>query len=329
MRKKLPKILVTGGAGFIGSACVKALVKTGINPLVIDSLTYAGDLSRLKEISGKLIFYKADICARRKIESIFAKERPEIVLHFAAETHVDRSILDSDIFIRTNLEGTRVLLETGRKYKIKKFIFISTDEVYGQIKRGKFTENAPLKPGNFYAASKAAADLLVQSYIRDYKFPAVIIRPSNTYGPWQYPEKLISLGILRILNGEKIPVYGRGQNQRQWLYIDDCVAGILAVMQKGKAGQVYNLGGISGSRNIDTVKLLLAVLGADSRRVEFVKDRPGHDLRYSLDTRKISRQTGWKPKIKIGPGLKHTVKWSREHQCWLKSKLPEINKLYR
>ncbi len=342
MRKRIPKILVTGGAGFIGSAFVRLLVnnwghpyfsglKTGKNmgvPILADKLTYAGDLKRLKEVKGKFKFYKTDICNKIGVGSIFAKEKPDIVVHFAAESHVDRSIDDAAPFINTNIKGTQILLDTSRKYKIQKFIFISTDEVYGEIANGKFNENSPIKPNSPYAASKAAADLLVQSYIRTYKFPAIIIRPSNNYGSWQYPEKLIPLAILRILDGGKVPVYGKGLNVREWLYVDDCAKGIMTIMRKGKIGQTYNLGSTCESKNIDTVKLLLKTLGVSQDRLEFVKDRLGHDIRYSLDSRKITKELGWKPDVLLAQGLKLTVGWSLKYAPWLKSKLGDINKLY-
>ncbi|MFH0918063.1 MAG: dTDP-glucose 4,6-dehydratase [Candidatus Omnitrophota bacterium] len=329
MRKRISKILITGGAGFIGSAFVRLLAKGTVSELmVVDKLTYAADLKRLEETKNKFKFYKTDICNKQQIDLIFSQERPEIVVHFAAESHVDRSINDATPFIETNIKGTQILIDASRKYKIKKFIFISTDEVYGEIANGKFNEDSQVKPNSPYAASKAAADLLVQSYIRTYKFPGIIIRPSNNYGPWQYPEKLIPLAILRILEGEKIPVYGRGLNVREWLYVDDCARGILAIMKKGQIGQVYNLGSTCESKNIDTVKLLLKTLVVSQDRFEFVKDRLGHDLRYSLNSRKVSRELGWKPSIKLAQGLKLTVGWSFKHQTWLKSKLKDINKLY-
>ncbi|MDO8489383.1 MAG: GDP-mannose 4,6-dehydratase, partial [Candidatus Omnitrophota bacterium] len=232
MRKRIPKILVTGGAGFIGSAFVRLLIKgmfsEGAAPeiVVVDKLTYAGDLKRLDDIKGKIKFYKTDICNKKKIEVIFAKEKTDIVVHFAAESHVDRSINDATAFIETNIKGTQIIMDVSRKSGVKKFIYISTDEVYGEIANGRFNEDSPIKPNSPYAASKAAADLLVQSYVRTYKFPAIIIRPSNNYGPWQYPEKLIPLAILRIMEGGKVPVYGKGLNVREWLYVDDCALGI-------------------------------------------------------------------------------------------------------
>ncbi len=334
MRKRLPKILITGGAGFIGSALLRWLVNKpdglllGTMPLVVDSLTYAGDLQRLAGVKGSYKFFKTDICNKKQIDLIFSREKPEYVLHFAAESHVDRSIHDATAFIETNIKGTQVLMDTSRKYGVKKFIFISTDEVYGEITQGKFNESSPIKPNSPYAASKAAADHLVQAYIRTYSLPAIIIRPSNNYGPWQYPEKLIPLAILRVLAKEKVPVYGEGLNVREWLYVDDCVEGILKVMQRGRIGQVYNLGSSCESKNIDTVKLLLKTLGASPSRFIFVRDRLGHDLRYSLNSAKANQELGWQPRIKLAQGLRATVDWSLKHQSWLKSKLAAINKLY-
>jgi dTDP-glucose 4,6-dehydratase len=336
MRKRISKILVTGGAGFIGSAFVRHVIASPAEAkrsqttkvIIVDNLTYAGDLKRLQEVKGKFKFYKTDICSKKAVESIFAKEKPDTVVHFAAESHVDRSIKDASPFIETNIKGTQVLIDASRKHKVRKFIFISTDEVYGEIANGKFNEDSPIKPNSPYAASKAAADLLVQAYIRTNKFPAIIIRPSNNYGPWQYPEKLIPLAILRILRKQKVPVYGQGLNVREWLYVDDCVRGIMAIVRKGKIGRIYNLGSACESRNINTVKLLLKTLGVSQDRFEFVKDRLGHDIRYSLNSKKAARELGWKPSIKLAEGLELTVGWSVTHQAWLKSKLKDINKLY-
>ncbi|MFA5276540.1 MAG: dTDP-glucose 4,6-dehydratase [Candidatus Omnitrophota bacterium] len=330
MRKRICKVLITGGAGFIGSAFVRMLAKDkGYKIAVVDKLTYAGDLKRLEKMKGGFKFYKTDICDKAGIEAVFHAEKPDTVVHFAAESHVDRSINDATPFIETNIKGTQVLLDACRRHGTQKFVFISTDEVYGEIENGKFTEDSPIKPNSPYAASKAAADLLVQSYIRTYNFPAVIIRPSNNYGPWQYPEKLIPLSILRILDGEKIPVYGKGLNVREWLYVEDCVRGILAIMKKGKCGEIYNLGSSQECRNIDTVKLLLKILGVSVDRFEFVKDRLGHDIRYCLDYGKLRRYPGWKPSVRLPKGLKLTVSWSLEHKSWLKSKLNDINRLYK
>ena len=328
MRRKVLKMLVTGGSGFIGSEFVRQLVGKGFEPIVVDKLTYAGDLKRLQEVKGKYKFYKADICKVAKLESIFKKEKPKVIVHFAAETHVDRSIKDSAAFIETNIEGTRILLELSRKYKIKKFIHISTDEVYGEIKRGKFKEGSNFSPNSPYAASKAAADLLIKAYIRTYSFPAIIARPCNNYGPWQYPEKLIPLSILKVLKNKKIPIYGKGKNVREWLYVSDCARAIWMITQKGKIGQIYNIGSGQERINIDVAKRLLKSLARPESRIEFVKDRLGHDFRYSLNFKKLKKNLGWKPKITFEKGLNQTVCWSLKNKKWLFDKWNHIIKLY-
>ncbi len=347
MRKRLSKILVTGGAGFIGSAFVRLLLRDcpeslhqlrGIHPersegpsklrglslnkevIVVDKLTYAGDLKRLEGVKGRFKFYKADICDKKRIESIFKKEKPDMVVNFAASTHVDRSIIDATPFIETNVRGTQILLDTSRKYKIKQFIHLSTDEVYGDIGKGKFTEDSPLRPNSPYAASKAAADLLIRSYIRTYNFPAIIIRPCNNYGPWQYPEKLIPLAILKILRNEKIPLYADGKNVREWLYVEDCARAILSILEKGRTGEAYNLGSAQEMRNIDLARLILKCLGRSANFIEFVKDRPGHDVRYSLDFSKLRRETGWCPEVPFARGLEQTVNWYLGKRDWLLKK---------
>jgi len=284
-------------------------------------LTYAGDLKRLQGLSPKgtvpdFKFYKADICDKKSMESIFKKERPDVVVNFAAQTHVDRSIIDATPFIETNVKGTQVLLDIARKYKIRKLIHISSDEVYGEIKKGKFSEDSPLKPNSPYAASKAAADLLIRSYIRTYGFPAIIVRPCNNYGPWQYPEKLIPLAVLKILRNEKIPVYAEGKNVREWLYVEDCAEGILQILKKGKIGEIYNLGSQEEKQNIEVVKLLLNILKRSEDMIRFVKDRPGHDLRYSLDSSKVFKEIAWRPKLNFEDGLRATVEWSVKHKNW-------------
>jgi len=349
MRKRIYKILVTGGAGFIGSEFVRQLIRgsprstkglspqtKGLSPkgtdlevnargtlpalVIVDKLTYAGDLERLKEVSGKYKFYRADICDKKRIESIFKKEKPHIVVHFAAETHVDRSILSSGPFLRTNVIGTQVLLDVARKWRVKKLIHISSDEVYGEIKKGKFTEDSPLRPNSPYAASKASADLIIKSYIRTYNFPAIIIRPCNNYGPWQYPEKLIPLAILKLLRNEKVPVYAKGKNVREWLYVEDCANAILKVLEKGRLGQIYNIGSNQERQNIEVVRSLLKILNADETKIHFIKDRPGHDIRYKLNWRKITKETAWKPRVKFDEGIRFTVNWYLRHKNWLLSK---------
>jgi len=317
MRKKLRKIIVTGGAGFIGSAFVRLLAGLDRSCIVIDKLTYAGDVSRIREAKGKYRLYKTDICDKTGIDCVFRKEKPEIIFHFAAESHVDRSICDAAPFMKTNIKGTQVLMDISRKYRVKKFVFISTDEVYGDIKKGSFKEGSPLRPSSPYAASKAAADLLVQSYIRTYDFPAIIIRPSNNYGPWQCPEKLIPLAILKIMRGEKVPVYAKGMNIREWLYVDDCARGILGIIIKGKTGQIYNLGSGREKRNIEVVRMLIKIFKADKEMIKFVADRPGHDIRYSLDSLKVRKAAGWSPVVTFEEGLQMTALWSILHKRWL------------
>ena len=333
MRRKLRKLLITGGAGFIGSAFVKLLIRDsslrGQSLIIVDKLTYAGDLKRLKEVDGKFKFYKADICCKQNINRIFRNEKPDTVVHFAAESHVDRSINNASPFIDTNIKGTQVLIDASRKYGARKFIFISTDEVYGEISKGKFNEDSPIKPNSPYAASKAAADILTQAYIRTYNFPGIIVRPSNNYGPWQYPEKLIPLSILKILKGGKIPVYGKGKNVREWLYVDDCAKGIMSVMKKGKIGMIYNLGSAQERANIDTVKLLLKTLRVSQDRIEFVKDRLGHDLRYRLNSDRVKKETGWKPEVNFEEGLKKTAEWCLLNKEWLFGKWKNIAPLYK
>ncbi|MFH1396926.1 MAG: dTDP-glucose 4,6-dehydratase, partial [Candidatus Omnitrophota bacterium] len=251
-----PRILITGAAGFIGSAFVRLLAGKGQDVIIVDNLDYAADIKRLEGAKGHYKFYKADIRDQKKIEAVFKKEKPDAVVNFAAQSHVDRSIKEPFIFTTTNILGVQVLLEASKKHAVKRFVHISTDEVYGDIEHGEFLETTPLNPSSPYSASKAAADLLVKAYQRTFNFPAIIVRPSNNYGPWQYPEKLIPLAVLKILRGEKIPVYARGENVREWLYVEDAAAGILAILKKGKVGEVYNLGSGQEKRNIEVVKAI-------------------------------------------------------------------------
>ena len=329
MRSGIPKILITGGAGFIGSAFVRFALNSGQRVVLVDKLTYAGDLKRLEGLGRRFIFYNADISNSSRIETILIKERPSIIVNFAAETHVDRSILDARDFLKTNIEGVRVLLDISRNLKIDKFIHISTDEVYGEIKKGEFLEDFPLAPSSPYSATKAAADLLVNSYVRTYSFPALIVRPCNNYGPWQYPEKLIPLSILKIIRKEKIPVYAKGGNIREWLYVEDCAEGIFRILREGKIGQVYNLGSGQEKKNLDVVKMILEIMHAPQTLIQFVKDRPGHDIRYSLNSQKIFRETGWKPKVKFEEGVRLTVEWCLKHRDWLLGKWQSIAPLYK
>jgi len=313
------KILVTGGAGFIGSEFVRKTVKNGYDIIVVDKLTYAGDIDRLKEVEGKFKFYKTDICDISDVDIIFDKEKPEVIAHFAAESHVDRSILNAIPFTRTNIIGTQNLLNVSRKYNVNKFLHISTDEVYGEIEKGNFYEDSPLRPNSPYAASKAAADLYINSYIRTYDFPAIIIRPSNNYGPWQYPEKLIPVIIYKAINEQRVPVYGEGENIREWLYVSDCINAIIKILEEGKVGEIYNIGCNQEKRNIDTVKQILKQLGKSEKLIQFVEDRPGHDYRYSLNFDKL-KALGWQPQVNFEKGIGKVVSWYKENYKWLESK---------
>ncbi|MFA6384967.1 MAG: dTDP-glucose 4,6-dehydratase, partial [Candidatus Omnitrophota bacterium] len=298
------KVLVTGGAGFIGSEFVRQGVKMGYKIIVVDKLTYAGDLKRLAGVKGRFSFFKVDICDKKKLEGVFRKTGPDSVVHFAAESHVDRSIEDASPFMDTNVKGTQLLLDCARIARVNKFVHISTDEVYGEIEKGSFTENSPFNPNSPYSVSKAAADMLVRAYYRTYGVPAVVVRPSNNYGPWQFPEKLIPVAINKVRAGKKIPVYAKGQNVREWLYVSDCARAVWLVLKKGRIGQAYNIGSGQEYRNIDTVKMILRAMNAPADRIEFVKDRPGHDIRYSLSAAKIKKELGWRAEVKFDAGLK-------------------------
>jgi dTDP-glucose 4,6-dehydratase len=317
MRNKPYKLLVTGGAGFIGSEFVRQAVGLGHKVIVLDKMTYAADSARLAGVRKRIGFYKGDVCRRERVEGVMRKERPAALVHFAAETHVDRSIVNADPFVETNIKGTKVLMDAARKFGLERFIHISTDEVYGEIARGSFTESSPLQPNSPYAASKAAADLLVKAYIRTYDLPAIIIRPSNNYGPWQYPEKLIPLAILKASRRLRVPVYAKGKNTREWLFVSDCAKAILLVLGRGKTGQVYNIGSGQEKMNIEVVETILRLLDRPVSLIEFVKDRPGHDLRYSLNSKKLGR-LGWKPEIKFTEGIAKTIDWYNRQEPWLR-----------
>lgn len=315
------KILVTGGAGFIGSEFVKRVLERGDKVAVLDKLTYAGDLERLKEVDGEYKFYKGDIVDGELVENIFEKEKPDILVHFAAESHVDRSIHDARPFIDSNIKGTMVLLDAARKYNVEKFVNISTDEVYGELgEESSFTEDSPLQPNSPYSVSKAAQDMLGRAYFRTHDVPVITVRPSNNYGPWQYPEKLIPVVICNALNNEPIPVYKKGLNMREWLYASDCVEAILRIVEKGTIGEICNVGSGEEMRNIEVVKAVLRILGKSEDLVSFVKDRPGHDYRYALNTDKIRNQLDWQAKIKFEEGLRKTIKWYVENIEWASSK---------
>lgn len=324
------KILVTGGAGFIGSEFVRQGVKRGYKIIVVDKLTYAGDMQRLAEVAKHIIFYKADILNKESVWKIFKKEQPKIVVHWAAETHVDRSITNATPFLETNIMGTYILLEVARHFNIEKFINVTTDEVYGELgEEGKFTEKHPLKPNSPYSVSKAAADMLGRAYYRMFKLPVITVRPCNNYGPWQYPEKLIPKTILKALRNEPIPVYGKGYNIREWLYVSDCAEAVFEILEKGKIGEIYNIGSGEERRNIDTVKTILNILKKTESLIQFVNDRPGHDYRYSLDTKKIEQEIGWKAKTKFEDGIEKTVAWYLDNLEWAREKVKFLKEYWK
>jgi len=324
------RMLITGGAGFIGSEFVRQAVRKGNQVAVVDKLTYAGDLERLSEVTKDITFYKADISNQEFIEHIFEKENPEVVVHFAAESHVDRSLLDPYPFISSNVLGTQVLLEVSKAKGVELFVNMSTDEVYGDLgKEGSFTEESPLKPNSPYSVSKASADMLGRAYYRSFGLPVVTIRASNNYGSWQYPEKFVPVIILKALRDEKIPVYGDGTNVREWLYVTDCAEGIMAAIDRGKAGEIYNIGSKEEKQNIEVAKAILKLLGKGEELIEFVKDRPGHDFRYSLDTTKAKRELGWEAKTSFDEGLTKTVEWYIEHLKWAQDKVAYLNDYWK
>ena len=315
------KILVTGGCGFIGSNFIKHILKTypAYSVLNIDALTYAGNPANLKNVGPdkRYSFVKGAIENSSLVESLLRDI--DCVVHFAAESHVDRSILDAQPFLMTNVVGTYMMLEASRNSSVKKFIHISTDEVYGALgEDGKFTEETPLSPNSPYSASKASGDMLVRAYHETHGFPAVIVRPSNNYGPYQFPEKFIPLMITNLLEDKPVPVYGEGRNIRDWLYVEDNCRAIDLVLHEGKAGEVYNVGGNAERRNIEVAKKVLDLMGKDESHITFVKDRPGHDYRYALDSSKIGRELGWKASVDNETGLRKTIQWYRDNQWWWK-----------
>ncbi len=317
----MKKLLVMGGAGFIGSEFVRQSVDRGYKIVVVDKLTYAGDLKRIKECEKNIDFHKADITSADIMHQIFKTEKPDIVVHWAAESHVDRSIMAASIFLETNAKGTQNLLEVSRHYEIERFINISTDEVYGELSdEGQFYETTPLNPSSPYSVSKAAADMLGRAYHRTYGLPVITIRPSNNYGPWQYPEKLIPVVILKALKGEKIPVYGTGKNIREWLFVSDCANWVFSILEHGTIGEIYNVGSGEEKTNIEVVKDILRLLGKPENLIEFTRDRLGHDYRYSLNSEKAKKQFGWNNKESFSAGIEKTVKWYRDNIKWIEGK---------
>lgn len=325
-------IIVTGGAGFIGSNFVHLLLseRADVRIINIDLLTYAGNLENLKDLEGneRHIFIKGDICDRELVSSIFEKYDVTAVINFAAESHVDRSIVSAEPFIRTNVCGTQNLLdcakcswqrENGFAEGVR-FLQVSTDEVYGALgKTGYFTEKTPLSPNSPYSASKAAADLLVTAYNHTYGMPVLITRCSNNYGPYQFPEKLIPLMINNCINDRPLPVYGDGMQIRDWLYVADHCRAILTVLEKGRAGEVYNIGGNNEKANMEIVKLIVSATGKSESMITHVKDRLGHDRRYAIDSTKIQEQLGWKPQIDFESGMKSTIQWYLDNRAWMES----------
>lgn len=314
---------MTGGAGFIGSHLARYLLKhhKSWEVVVLDSLTYAGNRENLKDLEGdpSFTFIKGDVSHLTFLEELFNYYRFSSVFHLAAETHVDRSIKDPLGVVKNNILGTQVLLEVFRRVGGERCILISTDEVYGSLEMdgSPFGETSPLSPSNPYAASKGAGDLLAFSYYRTFGLPVIVTRSTNNYGPYQYPEKFIPLMITRVLQGEKIPVYGTGENKRDWIYVEDHCQALDLVFERGEIGRVYNIGAGEEKANIHLVREILSIMGADESLIEFVADRPGHDLRYALDTRWI-KELGFKPKTSLGEGLERVVSWYRERPSWWK-----------
>lgn len=316
------KILVTGGAGFIGSCFIRHMLKSHPDYKIInfDCLTYAGNIENLDDIKDNpnYSFVKADICDKKAVDR--AVSEVDCVINFAAESHVDRSILNPEIFIETNIKGTLNLLDCTKKHGIQRYLQVSTDEVYGTLgKDGYFTENTPLAPNSPYSASKAGADMLVRSYFETYKTPVLITRCSNNYGPYQYPEKLIPFFISKLLKGEKVPLYGDGLNVRDWLYVYDHCRAIDTVLHKGREGEVYNVGGHNEKSNIEITKIILKEMGRDENSIEYVKDRLGHDRRYAIDNTKITTELGWEPSLTFEEGIKLTINWYLNNIEWIKS----------
>ena len=317
-------IIITGGAGFIGSNFIAYMME--IHPdyriCCVDKLTYAGNLSSLQQVKGnpKFTFVQADICDKDAMDRIFAGERPDMVVNFAAESNVDRSIENPQPFLETNVLGVGVLLDACRKYKVERFHQVSTDEIYGDTSLDDvetfFTEESPARPSSPYASTKAGADLLALAYFKTYGLPVTISRCSNNYGPYQFPEKLIPLTIINCLRDKPLPVYGDGQNIRDWLYVLDHCRAIDMILHKGRVGEIYNVGAHNEKRNIDIVRLICNILGKPESLITFVPDRKGHDRRYAIDFSKIRRELGWKPETNFQEGMEKTIRWYLENRKW-------------
>ncbi|MGB5895216.1 MAG: dTDP-glucose 4,6-dehydratase, partial [Ignavibacteriaceae bacterium] len=319
----MKNVLVTGGAGFIGSNFINYILdeRDDYNIINLDKLTYAGNLENLvfSESKKNYHFIKGDIINAELVNYLFQRFDIRYVINFAAESHVDRSILGSEVFFRSNVLGTNILLEASRKFEVEKFLQVSTDEVYGSLdSKGLFTEETPLHPNSPYSASKASADMMVLSFHHTYGLPVVITRCSNNYGPYQFPEKLIPLMIINTLNNKKLPVYGDGMNVRDWIYVIDHNRAVEAVFENGKDGEVYNIGASTEMPNIEIVKLILKELGKSEDMIEYVKDRPGHDRRYAIDSTKIEGELGWDPKYNFEDAVSQTIKWYLDNKQWWK-----------
>ena len=320
----MTKLLVTGGAGFIGANFI--YYELAHHPadqiLCLDSLTYAGNITTLKEAmkAPGMRFVRADITDRETVFRLFDSYRPDVVVNFAAESHVDRSIRDPGVFLQTNIMGTQILMDACLHYGTQRFHQVSTHELYADLPLDRpdllFVESTPLRASSPYSASKAAADLLVGAYVRTFQLPATISRCSNNYGPYQFPEKLIPLMIARAMAHQPLPVYGKGENIRDWLYVEDHCAAVDSIIRRGKAGEIYNIGGHNERSNLDVVKTILRELGEPESLITFVADRPGHDLRYAIDPEKIRRELGWQPATSFQDGIRVTVQWYRNHQDW-------------
>lgn len=318
------KLIVTGGAGFIGGNFVHYMLQEhpGDQIICLDKLTYAGNLSTLADVMDhpNFQFVKMDICDRDSVYGLFEKEKPDVVINFAAESHVDRSIENPEIFLQTNIIGTSVLMDACRKYGIQRYHQVSTEEVYGDLPLDRpdlfFTEETPIHTSSPYSSSKAGADLLVMAYYRTYGLPVTISRCSNNYGPYHFPEKLIPLMIINALHDRPLPIYGDGLNVRDWLYVEDHCRAIDLIIRKGKVGEVYNVGGHNEMRNIDIVKLICQEIGKPESLITHVTDRKGHDRRYAIDPEKIHRELGWLPETKFADGIKKTIQWYLTHQKW-------------
>src|SRR5256714_4126817 len=321
-------LLVTGAAGFIGSNFVR-MVRGRNEPvrmIALDKLTYAGNLANIADVVDEknLIFVKGDVCDRGLMNELWGKYQIKQVVHFAAESHVDRSLLDSGPFVQTNVVGTQVLLDVARANQVERFVQVSTDEVYGSLPEDrpeiKFTESTPLAPNSPYSASKAAADCLVRAYHHTFMFPAMITRCSNNYGPYQFPEKVIPLFVTNLIEGKKVPLYGDGLNIRDWIYVEDHCEAVWTVLNKGNPGEVYNIGGNNELTNRTITETILKEMGKSwDENVQYVKDRPGHDRRYAIDASKMKRELGWEPKQKFASAIKATIQWYKDHENWWRS----------